>query len=112
MSEILTDSGKVPSLARSVLIGGVGFSLVSLCVFLTVVFGEGWMHQHLGLLGSYLTWTAIFIVGGGGVLGSLVAGRRPLARFYLLFALAFLGYAAGWMVSYFAIGGTTGEAIG
>lgn len=112
MRDILTDPGKVPSLSRSLLIGGLGFSLVSLCVFFTVAFGESWMYKHLGLLGAYLAWTAIFILPGGVILASLVVGRRPLGRFYLLFALAFFGYAAAWMVSYFVIRGTVGEAIG
>ena len=74
----------LPSLVRSLLTGGLGFGLVSLCVFATVAFGERWMYEHLGLLGAYLAWTALFILLGGGVLGSLVVGRWRLPRFYLL----------------------------
>ena len=68
----------LPSLVRSLLTGGLGFGLVSLCVFATVAFGERWMYEHLGLLGAYLAWTALFILLGGGVLGSLVVGRWRL----------------------------------
>ena len=102
----------VPSLERSLLIGGLGFALVSLCVFATVAFGERWMYVNLGLLGAYVAWTALFILLGGGVLGSLVVERWRLPKFYLLFGLAFFAYAIGWVVAYFILRGTAGELIG
>lgn len=102
----------VPSLERSLLIGGLGFALVSLCVFATVAFGERWMYQNLGLIGAYLVWTALFILLGGGVLGSLVVDRWRLPKFYLLFGLAFFAYAIGWVLAYFIVRGTAGEWIG
>jgi hypothetical protein len=70
------------------------------------------MYTHLGLLGAYLAWTALFILLGGGVLGSLVGGRWRLPRFYLLFGLAFFLYAAGWTGAYFAFRGAAGEWLG
>ena len=100
------------SLGRSLLIGGLGFGVVSLCVFATVAFAERWMYTHLGLAGAYLAWTALFILLGGGMLGSLVRGRWRLPKFYLLFSLAFFAYAAGWTVTYFAIRGAAGEWVG
>jgi hypothetical protein len=105
-------SGVVPSLRRSLLTGGLGFCIVSLCVFATVAFGERWMYTQLGLFGAYLTWTALFIVLGGAVLGSLVVGRWRLPRFYLLFGSAFFAYAAGWVGAYFVLRGATGEWVG
>ena len=102
----------VPTLARSLLTGGLGFCLVSLCVFATVAFAERWMYARLGLSGAYLAWTALFILLGGGVMGSLVVGRWRLPRFYLLFGLAFLAYAAGWVGAYFALRGAAGEWVG
>ena len=69
-----------PTLARALAIGTVGFGLVSSGVFATVAFGERWMYTHLGLLGAYLAWTALFILAGGAVLGSLVAGVAPSKR--------------------------------
>jgi hypothetical protein len=105
-------SAMVPSLGRSLLIGGLGFGLVSLCVFATVAFAERWMYTHLGLFGAYLAWTALFILLGGGVLGSLVGGRWRLPRFYILFGLAFFAYAAGWVCAYFAFRGAVGEWVG
>jgi hypothetical protein len=70
------------------------------------------MYARLGLSGAYLVWTALFILLGGGVLGSLVVGRWRLPRFYLLFGLAFLAYAAGWIGAYFTLRGAAGEWVG
>jgi hypothetical protein len=103
---------KVPSLKSSLLTGGLGFGLVSLCVFATVAFGESWMYENLGLTGAYIAWTALFILLGGGVFGSLVIGRWRLPKFYLLFGLAFLAYAVNWVAAYFVVRGRTGELIG
>jgi hypothetical protein len=104
--------GAVPSLGRSLLTGGLGFCLVSLCVFATVAFAERWMYARLGLFGAYLAWTALFILLGGGVMGTLVVGRWRLPRFYLLFGSAFLAYAAGWVGAYFVLRGAAGEWVG
>jgi hypothetical protein len=105
-------SDAVPSLKRSLLTGGLGFGLVSLCVFATVAFAERWMYAHLGLFGAYLAWTAFFILLGGGVLGSLVVSPWRLPKFYLLFGLAFFAYAGGWVGAYFALRGAAGEWVG
>lgn len=100
------------SLAKSLLVGAVGFGIVSLCVFATVAFGERWMYQNLGLGGAYLAWTIMFILLGGAVLGSLVAGRWRLPKFYLLYGLAFFAYAVGWVAAYFTMRGVAGEWVG
>ncbi|HEX6731286.1 MAG TPA: hypothetical protein VF074_14780 [Pyrinomonadaceae bacterium] len=102
----------VPSLRRALLTGALGFSAVSLCVFATVAFGERWMYTHLGAIGAYLVWTALFILLGGAVLGSLVNGRWRLPKFYLLYGLAFFVYAAGWIAAYYGLHGGVGEWIG
>jgi hypothetical protein len=106
------DHRVTPSLQRSIVVGAFGFGLVSLCVFATVAFAERWMYQTLGLMGAYLAWTAMFILLGGGVIGSLVVGRWRLPKFYLLFALAFFMYAVGWVLGYFLVRGRAGELIG
>jgi hypothetical protein len=102
----------VPSLARSLLTGGIGFGAASLCVFATVAYAEGWMYRNLGLLGAYLAWTVLFILLGGGALAPLVVRRWQMPRFYLLFAFAFFVYAVGWVGGYFVLGGGVGEWIG
>jgi hypothetical protein len=105
-------SPAVPSLAKSIATGAIGFGLVSLCVFATVAFAERWMYQTLGLLGAYLTWTVLFILLSGAVFGSLVVGRWRLPKFYFLFGLAFFAYAAGWVIAYFTLRNTAGEWLG
>jgi hypothetical protein len=70
------------------------------------------MYTQLSALGAYLAWTILFILLGGGVLGSVVVGKWRLPRFYALFALAFFAYAVGWVGSYFALGDGTGEWVG
>jgi len=102
----------VPKLGRSVVIGAIGFAVVSLLVFATVAFAERWMYRNLTETGAYLAWTVLFILLGGGVLGSLVVGRWRLPKFYLLYGLAFLMYAVGWVASYFILRGTAGEWVG
>jgi hypothetical protein len=102
----------VPPLARSPLTGGPGFCLVSLCVFATVAFAEGWMYTRLGLLGAYLAWAALFILSGGAALGSLAVGRWRLPRFHLLSGAAFFAYAGGWVGAYFVLRGAAGEWVG
>jgi len=110
---MLTESKPLPSLSKSIVTGAVGFGLVSLCVFATVAFAERWMFQNLGLFGSYITWTVLFILLSGVVFGSLVVvDRWRLPKFYLLWAVAFFAYAAAWMIAYFTLGRTMGELIG
>ena len=46
------------------------------------------MYTRLTVFGAYLAWTALFILLGGAVLGSLVVTRWRLPKFYLLFGLA------------------------
>ena len=100
-------------ISQAIVRGGIGFCLVSLVVFATVAFGERWMYARLGVLGAYVVWTLAFILLGGAVLGSLVGGSRwRLPQFYLLWGLAFFGYAAGWVGAYFTLRGVAGEWVG
>jgi hypothetical protein len=103
---------EIPSLGRSLLTGGIGFSIVSLCVFATVAFAERWMYTHFGVLGAYGIWTILFIALGGAVLGSLVVVQWRLPKFYLLYGLAFFAYVVGWVAAYFTMRGTAGEWVG
>jgi hypothetical protein len=110
----MTDQSKpLPSLAKSIVTGAIGFGVVSLCVFATVAFGERWMYHNLGLFGSYIVWIVLFIVLSGAVFGSLVVvDRWRLPKFYLLWAVAFFAYGAAWMIAYFTLGRTVGELVG
>jgi hypothetical protein len=109
-------SRMLPSMSRAVVVGGIGFSLASLCVFATVAFGERWLYTHFGILGAYLVWTALFILLGGAALGRLVVGPGTkwgrLPKFYLLYGIAFFAYALGWVGVYFTLRGKAGEWVG
>jgi hypothetical protein len=105
-------NNSIPSLSRSILIGGVGFCFASLCVFATVAFAERWMYRNLGLGGAYTVWTALFIFLGGALMSPLVIGPGRLWRFMFLFGMAFLLYAVGWVSSYFTLRGFKGEMGG
>lgn len=96
---------------RSALAGSLRFGLVSVAVFATVAFGERWMYQRLGLGGAYAVWTVLFLGLGGLALAPLAPADRR-RRFPGLFALAFLGYAVGWIGAYFTLGGAAGEWLG
>jgi hypothetical protein len=102
----------LPSYSRSIATGAIGFSLVSLCVFATVAFAERWMFRNLGLFGSYIAWILLFILLSGAVFGAIVVDRWRLPKFYLLWAVAFIAYAGTWMIAYFSLGRTKGEAVG
>ena len=99
------------SLKRSIVTGGLGFSLVSLCVFATVAFAQSWMYDRLGVTGSYIAWLTLFILLGGGALLPLVVGKR-LLRFFVIFGAAFLFYGIGWMAAYFTFNRGAGEWLG
>jgi hypothetical protein len=113
-ARIRSAGGNWPSLnlGQSIGFGAVGFGLVSLLVFATVAFGERWMYRNLGLTGAYVCWTLLFILAGGGALSRLVIGPGRLARFYLLFSVAFLAYALGWVAAYFTMPDNKGEWLG
>lgn len=104
--------GSIPSLSRSLLVGGFGFCFASLCVFATVAFAERWMYRNLGLSGAYAVWPVLFILLGGALLSPLVIGPGRLWRFQFLFGTAFLLYAVGWVGSYFTLRGGAGEWAG
>jgi len=107
-----TEKVRFLTLAWSLILGSIGFCLVSLAVFATVAFGEREMYERFGRYGAYAVWAALFILAGGAVLSLLVAGPARLARFYLLFSVAFFLYAAGWVAAYFTSPNAMGEWLG
>ena len=100
------------SLKRSIVTGGIGFSIVSLCVFTTVAVAQRWMYDHLSVTGSYIAWLTLFILLGGRALLPLVIGERRVLRFYAMFGAAFFMYGIGWMAAYFTFKNATGEWLG
>ena len=106
------DSQTALSLRRSLLIGGIGFSVVSLAIFATVAFAERWMYSHLGVSGAYIVWTTLFMLLGGRVFSLLVIEPNRMSRFHALFGAAFFCYAVGWVGAYFIVRGAVGEWLG
>jgi hypothetical protein len=92
--------------------GSLRFGLASVLVYSTVSFGERWMYRHLGLLGAYGVWTALFILLGGLALKSLVVQARAKRTYWRWFSLAFFAYAASWMTAYFTLRSSAGEWLG
>jgi hypothetical protein len=101
-----------PTLKQSLLHGSLGFGVVGTVVFAIVRCGAPWMHQYFGVLGPYLIATALFVFLAGGILSRLVIGPGRLARFYLLFSVAFFSYAACWVIAYLTLRGLSGELLG
>ena len=102
----------IPSLQLCLLSGSLGFSAASIVVFATVAFAERWMYDTFGLALSYLIWTLLFIGCGWAVFNTLVVGSLRGSRFFVIFSLAFLAYAVGWIGAYFALRGVVGEWFG
>lgn len=108
-----SDANSTPlSLKRSIVTGGIGFSIASLCVFATVAFAQKWMYDHLSVTGAYIAWITLFILLGGGALFPLAGGRWRLLRFYAIFGAAFFLYGISWMAAYFTFRNAVGEWLG
>ena len=83
----------VPTLTESITRGVLGFTCVSIAGFLPWPIFELWF-RGLGEMHLYVACTAVFIGLSGVCLHKLILGPGSLSRFYKLFALAFLAYAA------------------
>jgi hypothetical protein len=106
------DRVKALTLGESLLFASLGFLGASLLVYGTVAFAGRWMYGNLGEGLAYAVWAALFILVGGAALSRLVIGPGRLGRFYLLFTLAFLLYAVGWVAAYFPLRDAKGEWLG
>jgi hypothetical protein len=102
---------KRPSAAeiRAIGIGAAGFTVASMAVFGSWAFGGRWLYRHLSELGAYAVWALMFILIAGATLHRLSAGHLSLARFYGIFAGAFLLYAIGWTAIWFLLRDRPGE---
>jgi hypothetical protein len=87
------------------------FTIVSIAGFLPWPIFDRWFHgmreMHL-----YVACTAVFIALSGPCLHRLILGPGSLARFYKLFTLAFLAYAAAWVALWVALRGDAGSIGG
>lgn len=106
------DPPRIPTAAHSLVVGAIGFTLVSLVVFASWAMAGSWFYRNLGELGAYLVWATVFVLGAGGVFSRLLIGPKPLVKFYAMFTMAFFGYAAGWTLAWFIFHNKTGEWLG
>lgn len=94
------------TLARSILQGALRFALISLLAY------GMWAFTRLATAPLYGSITVVYFVLSGWLLHGLIGARSTLGRFYGVFTLAFLAYAALWCVGWFVIRGHAGEILG
>ena len=99
-------------MSRAMLVGALGFALVSVIAFSVWAFGGAWFHFPGGELAMYAVIAVLFLGLTGVVLLRLVRGERPMARFYGAFLPAFCAYAIVWCLAWFLIKGRASEWIG
>jgi hypothetical protein len=102
----------IPSLGKSLLIGIVGFTVVSVAGFVPwAVFGHLW-GPVVGESGVYVVCALVFIALSGPALHRLIIGPGSLARFYKVFSLAFVVYSILWIVIWMSLRGHRGSVWG
>jgi hypothetical protein len=94
----MSQASQPPGLARSIVIGTIGFTLLGLAGFLPWALGAG---NSLGEVGMYALCAVVFVALSGPFLHRLMPGPGSLLRFYLLFTVAFAAYASIWMLIWF-----------
>ncbi len=86
-----------PSLQRCIITGSLGFSGAGILAYAMATFVSRWLYSTFGFSLSYLVLSLLLIVCGGAIFNTLVVGSLRGLRFFLIFGLAFLTYAAGWI---------------
>src|SRR3954452_7383784 len=89
-------AAQAPTLGQSLLHGTLGFTAVSVAGFAPWPIIGQWFHW-VSEVGLYVSCAAVFIALSGICLHRLIIGPGSLVRFYGLFSIAFLAYAAGWV---------------
>jgi hypothetical protein len=97
---------KSRTLWLDLVLGSLGFALVSVAAFSLWAFGGRWFSSEAAL---YAAIAAAFLIGSGVVLGPLAGG---IVRFYRAFMPAFVAYAVLWCAAWFGLGGKVGEWVG
>lgn len=84
----------------SLLRGALGFTILGLAGFTPWALGLG---RTLGEGGMYAVCAMLFVLLSGPLLHRLILGTGSLWRFYVLFGIAFLAYAAIWCALWFGV---------
>jgi hypothetical protein len=100
-----------PSLTKSVFRGIIGFTLVSFAGFTPWPIIGRWFPA-VSEVGLYVACTAVFIGLSGVCLHRLILGPGSLLRFYKVFSLAFMVYAAAWVFFWMSLRGDAGIFAG
>lgn len=103
---------QVPTLAGSIALGTVGFTLVSVAGFVPwAVFGRA-LGRAAGEAGMYAACAVVFLVLSGLFLHRLILGPGSLGRFYAVFGVSFTLYSAAWIAGWMALRGHPGSVAG
>src|SRR4051812_9501145 len=92
---------RVPTLGSSLLIGALGFIVVSVGGFAPWALAGSSLYHFITELGVYALCAFTFVALSGVCLHRLIIGPRALWRFYALFTPAFLAYAVAWTCCWF-----------
>jgi len=101
----------IPTCGNSILRGIAGFTLLSIAGFAPWPILDLWLRRGTEVQ-LYSFCIAIFIAMSGPLLHRLIIGPGSLVRFYKLFAVAFLAYAAVWIAFWVWLRGPEGEFTG
>jgi hypothetical protein len=85
---------------------------VSVAGFAPWAVGGRWFYRNIGETGLYVVCAVVFIGLSGLLLHKLIIGSGSLQRFYKLFTMAFVAYAAAWIVGWMSLRGHTGSIVG
>lgn len=102
----ISKSGEQPnpqSLGNSLLIGGIGFTTVSLLVFGIWAFAGRTLSKNFGEGGFYAVCAIAFIGLSGALFNQLIIGKGSLAKFYALFTFSFVAYSICWCAAWFLL---------
>ncbi len=102
---------QIPGLGASLGRGVLGGVAMSLAGFAPWALG-GKLFRPLGEAGLYGLCALAFIVTSGLFLHRLIAGAGSLGRFYKLFGISFVAYAAAWIAGWMAWRGHSGSVAG
>jgi hypothetical protein len=100
----------LPTTGRSVWRGMLGFMALSIAGFTPWPIFDKWFHR-MREMDLYIACTLIFVGLSGVFLHRLILGVGSMPRFYAVFTMAFLGYAAAWVGLWMWLRGPLGEFV-
>jgi len=105
------DAAPLPTPGASIVRGIVGFTLLSVAGFAPWPILDLWFRRGTETL-LYILCTAIFIGLSAPLLHRLIIGPGSFVRFYKLFTISFIAYAAVWIAFWVWLREREGEIAG